>query len=132
MAYSYDPTLAAPLDRARHALGDIEAPGLLPDETYTAQLAANTTTTTIDGEPVTTINEAAAIRALAAGLAAYYATKPTSLADSGSSISWGKRIDQWNLIANGLAGGASAGRAKGFKLRRGPFHDYTTATGDQL
>jgi hypothetical protein len=76
------------------------------------------------------VDEAAAIREIARGLAARYATKPSQVRlVSGLSVTW-ERVQQWNKIALGEAGGASAGRAKGFTLRRGPAVDYTTGEGD--
>lgn len=50
------------------------------------------------------LDEAAATRAIAAALAAKYAQKPTQITDSGSGLTWGERIAQWNRIALGQAG----------------------------
>jgi hypothetical protein len=77
------------------------------------------------------VDEAAAIRAVARGLAAAFAQQPDRLSDGGSSIAWSERVAQWNRIALGEAGGASARRASGFTLRRGPARDYTTGAGDE-
>jgi hypothetical protein len=131
MAYSYDPALADALSRARSTLGDITAPGYLPDETYSAiQLQHTTTGTDSDGNPTATLDEAAATREIATRLAAWAGTQPSSLSDGGSSIAWADRIDQWNRIASGKAGGARAGVARGVRIRRGPQIDYTTGQGD--
>jgi hypothetical protein len=86
---------------------------------------------TTDGSGVIgAVDEAAAIRAIAAGLAAKYAVKPSQVRlVSGLSVTW-ERVQHWTLIAQGLAGGAAAGRAKGVTLRRGPAIDYSTGDGD--
>lgn len=132
--FHYDPGLADAISRTRDTVGDTAAPGLKPDETYQAMLAAHTTTTTgDDGEPTTTTDEAAAARDMARSLAAWAGTQPDTIADGGSRLSWTKRIDQWNRIADGQAGGAkSTPSAKGFTIRRGPARDYSTGKGDQV
>jgi hypothetical protein len=86
---------------------------------------------TTDGSGlIAAVDEAAAIRAIAAGLAAKYAVKPSQVRlVSGLSVTW-ERVQHWTLIAQGLAGGAAAGRAKGVTIRRGPAIDYTTGEGD--
>lgn len=86
---------------------------------------------TTDGSGmVAAVDEQAAIRAIAAGLAARFATKPTQVRlVSGLSVTW-ERVQHWTLIAQGLGGGAAAGRARGVTLRRGPAVDYTTGGGD--
>lgn len=77
------------------------------------------------------VDEAAACREIAAGLAARYATKPTNVRlTSGLAVSWPDRVAQWLRIARGEAGGASSSRGKGFRLKRGPAVDYTTGEGD--
>jgi hypothetical protein len=84
-----------------------------------------------DGEgSIGVVDEAAAIREIARGLAARYASEPDSISDNGTALTWRERIAHWNRIATGDAGGASARRAKGFTLRRGPARDYTTGGGD--
>jgi hypothetical protein len=86
---------------------------------------------TTDGQGlVARVDEQAAIRAVAGGLAAKFAIEPDSLSENGTAIRWGERVAQWRLIAQGLAGGATAGRAKGWTLRRGAAVDYTTGEGD--
>ncbi len=78
------------------------------------------------------VDEAAACREIARGLAARYATKPTNVRlTSGLTVAWAERVAQWNRIATGEAGGALARRGKGFTLRRGPARDYTTGEGDE-
>jgi hypothetical protein len=105
-------------------------------DTATFQLAAtpggSALAITADGAGVIgLVDEAAAIREVARGLAARYATKPTNVRlTSGLSVAWSERVAQWNRIANGDAGGALASGGKGFRLRRGPAVDYTTGDGD--
>lgn len=131
--FSYDPNLADPISRLRFNVGDIAAPGYAPDETYTAKLTEHTTTATgDDGTTTATTDEASATRDVARGLAAYYATRPDSIADAGSRLTWGKRIDQWNRIADGKAGGAKSRRATGITIRRGAARDYSTGAGDSV
>lgn len=89
---AYDPNLADPISRVRYAVGDSAATPLFPDATYTALLVS------ADG------HEPTAIRAAAAGLAAFYATQPSTLTSDGSTLTWGERISQWNDIATGAAG----------------------------
>ena len=103
---AFNPALLTALDRIRLALGDIGTPELFADATYTALLVANAN------------NEALAIRASAAALAAYYATQPSSLASDGSSITWGSRITQWNRIAAGIATGGIVTRRFSVTPRR--------------
>lgn len=125
MAFTYNDSLVDAPSRVRSDVGDIAAPGLLPDATYDAVLAAHTS-----GEPAVT-DEAAATRDIARKLAARYAAKPGSVTlPNGLNVSWAQRVAQWNRIADGAAGGASARKATGFTLRRGPFRDYTTGDGD--
>jgi len=94
VAFTYDPTLADATSRIRFRLGDITAPGLVPDETFGALLLAFAD------------DEVKVRREIAAYLAAKYAQEPDSISDDGSAIKWGKRVDQWNLIAQGKDGGA--------------------------
>jgi hypothetical protein len=120
----FDPALADAISRARFNVGDTATAELLPDTTYQAVLDINTS-----GDPAVT-DEAAATRDIARALAAKYAVKPSQVRlVSGLSVTW-ERVQQWNLIAQGLAGGASTGRGKGFTLKRGPAVDYTTGEGD--
>lgn len=136
--FSYNPELATSLDRVRFALGDTAAPGLIPDETIASLIASHTTTTTTtaaDGAETTTstIDEEAVIRDAARGLAAQYANKPSEISTANGRIAWAERISQWNKIATGGAGGATAGRlrrATGLTIRRGPARDYSTGQGD--
>jgi len=124
VAFTYDDNLSDALSRVRSDVGDIADPGLLPDETYDAVLIANT-----DENDV--VDEQAATRVMARKLAAKFAVKPTQVRlVSGLSVTW-ERVQQWNLIAQGLAGGAVTGRAKGITIRRGPAIDYTTGEGDE-
>ena len=100
---AYDPTLADALSRVRAGVGDIDTTMLLPDATYTALLAQTDAT------------EASATRAAAAMLAAFYAAKPTDVSlPSGLRVAWAKRIEQWNRIADGLAGAGVSARAGAF------------------
>jgi hypothetical protein len=75
----------------RFAVGDTTAPGLFPDETYSAALA------------LLNDSEAAAVRSVAGALAVQFAQQPTSISDDGSSLNWAERVRQWNLIAAGEA-----------------------------
>jgi hypothetical protein len=92
VAFTYNADRSDAVSRVRAGVGDITAPGLMPDATYTAALAEQQD------------NEAAAIRQMAALLAARYATEPDSISSDGSSLSWRERIEQWNKIALGAAG----------------------------
>lgn len=80
---------------------------------------------TLDGEGVIgVVSEGAAIRAIAAMLAVRYAQKPTDVRlTSGLSISWGQRVQQWNRIAAGQAGGSAAARV-GMGTLRYEARDY--------
>ena len=123
MSFTYNDDLSDAISRVRADVGDTADPGLLPDATYDAVLDIHT-----DADDVT--DEAAATRDIARKLAAKFAVKPTQVRlVSGLSVTW-ERVQQWNLIAQGLAGGASAGRARGFTIVRGPAVDYTTGEGD--
>lgn len=108
MAFTYNDNRSDALSRVRAGVGDIVSPGLLPDATYTAVLVEQAD------------NEAAAIRALAAALAARYAIEPDSISDDGTTLTWRERVDQWNLIATGDAGGAPTPTqsGRGPKVRR--------------
>ena len=121
---AFDPTLADPTSRLRFDLGDTATVALLPDATYTAVLARHTA-----GDPAVT-DEQKATRDLARALAARYAIEPDSISADGSKLTWGERVAQWNLIAQGLQGGSSAKTARGFTITRGPARDYTTGAGD--
>lgn len=97
MTYSYDPTLVTDLDRMRHAVGDIVAPGIDPDETYSAQALA------MGGS----WRRAAA--AIARSFAARGIGRPTSLSDDGTSISWAAdRAGAWLKLAASLEAEADA------------------------
>jgi hypothetical protein len=124
MAFTFHDTLGDARSRIRFAVGDFAAPGLFADALYDAILAQSTT-----GDPPV-VDEEAATRAIARGLAARFATQPTSISSNGKSLNWAERVAQWNRTANGEAGGAAANRAKGFRLKRGPATDYTTGGGD--
>ena len=124
MAFTYHEDLTDARSRVRSDVGDIAAPGLLPDATYDAVLAAQTS-----GDPPVA-NEAAATREIARKLATWAATQPDSISASGKSLSWKDRVAQWNRIADGDAGGAAARVGRGFTIRRGPAVDYTTGDGD--
>jgi hypothetical protein len=61
---------------------------MLQDEDYAASLALHSN------------NEQAALRNLAAGLAAQFASQPDRVTlPSGLSVSWSQRLAQWNRIA---------------------------------
>lgn len=82
------------------------------------------------------LDELAAAQIVAGGLAVTYSQEPDRISDSGQSLSWAKRVDQWNAIAAGdLPAGAAAvlgaRRAQGFTLLKGPQRDYTTGAGDE-
>lgn len=96
MSFSYSDDHSDATSRMRWAVGDTIAPGKVPDETYTAVLAAK------GGD------ETAAYKAIAAGLAARYGLQPDKLASSGSSVSFTDRVSQLNKVA---AGGSSSGNA---------------------
>ena len=103
------------------------------DDTFalSATVGGTTIDVTSDGSGIVqAVDEAAAIREIARGLAARYATKPSQVRlVSGLSVTW-ERVQQWNRIALGQAGGAAASTGRGWTLRRGPAVDYTTGEGD--
>jgi hypothetical protein len=109
MAFTYSDDRSDARSRVRAGVGDITTPGLLPDATYDAVLVEQSD------------DEAQAIRAMAALLAAKYAVKPTQVRlVSGLTVTW-ERVQQWNLIARGEAGDslpAPAGVARSARLGR--------------
>ena len=110
MAFTYNNTLATAKDRLRFALSDTNAPGFIPDETYTATLAQNDQ------------DEPASARQLASHLAVRFANEHGSIRlPSGLSISYRERVAQWVAIANGkLATSVNPGGTTGgfgFALR---------------
>lgn len=109
MAFSYSTDLDDAVSRVRYAVGDISSPGIQPDAVYEALLTAA-------GD-----DETSAIRAAAAGLAAWAATQPSSLSSDGSSLTWAERIKQWNAIALGEVGQtqpSSGGSARSARVGR--------------
>jgi hypothetical protein len=78
MTFSYNQDLPTPLDRVRHMLGDVSAPGYRSNETITALLSEHS-------EPLTAMY-------LADSLAAEFAMKPSSLSGPDGSITWGDRV----------------------------------------
>lgn len=95
---AYDPDQGDAVSRVRFLVGDVTDPSLMPggESVYEALLASYSD------------DEADAARAAARGLAAYYATQPDSVSSAGESVSWRSRVDQWNRIALGGAGGAAS------------------------
>ncbi len=86
MTFTYDDTLALPLDRVRLRIGDTDpSRPLRQDETVAALIAA--------------LGEVGAVEVLASSLAVEYAQRPDSLGADGQTISWSKRVTTWLEIA---------------------------------
>lgn len=86
---TYDPTLAAALDRVRFAVGDTDVEddaAIKPDEEYLAVIAAQET-------------ETGAIAEMARALATQVMQDPDSYSETGGiSIKWSERIKTWMAI----------------------------------
>lgn len=107
MPFTYDSTRADAISRLRFALGDTVDPGILQDADYQASLD-------LHGN-----DEEAALRDLAAGLAARFANEPDRVTlPSGLSVAWSQRVGQWNTIAAGSTP-ARQGRPRQGRLKAG-------------
>lgn len=95
----YDPTIQTDRDRARAQLGDTETVQLLTDAHMDAALELYGYTL--------------GVAFMADELAVRFARKPTSVSNSGKSVSWAERVRAWQALAIRLraeAGHDSAAR----------------------
>lgn len=98
---AFDPTLADPISRMRHAVGDTGDTPLEPDATYQAVLTQH--------------GEELGVAVIAQGLAVRYAQRPSSFTTDEGQFTWADRVRTWLSLVDrvrkerGVVGGAGAG-----------------------